>query len=151
MDLDSHSDVASSLSSVIDYFASRFVRCGQCAGAVPLSDVEGCIQRLDVQGRLSAYGELAARVSPLQVLIDFTAKAVRVRQQIEVLYRGAPAAALSVERVAVCRDGTLTSYASINVDQIYVDEVRRQFCELHPYSGVCRDVQHPTPLSEFVP
>jgi len=139
------------LSSVLSYFASRFVRCGQCAGAILLNDVEGCIQRLDVQGRLSAYGELVARVSLSQTLIDFTAKAVRVVQQIEVLHQGVPVARLSVEKVAMCRDGTLTSYASIDVNQIYVDEVRRQFCELHPYGGVCRSVWHSTPLSEFVP
>jgi len=143
--------LANSLSSAIGYFASRFVRCGQCAGAILLSDVEECIQRLDVQERLSAYGELTAIASPPQVLIDFTAKAVRARQQVEVLHQGAAAARLSVERVAECRDGILRAYVHIDVDEVHDGQLLELLCGMHPYYRACASSATKAPLSEFIP
>jgi len=138
------------LSSVLSYFASRFVRCGQCAGAILLSDIEGCIQRLDVQERLSAYGELVARVSLSQTLIDFTAKAVRVIQQIEVLHQGVPVARLSVEKVATCRDGDLRAYVNIDIDEAYDGQLLELLCGTHPYYHACTSSAKVS-LSEFIP
>jgi len=140
------------LSSALGYFAQRLIRCGQCGGAVLLDDVEQCVQRLDVQERISVYanGELTASTSQPQVLIDFTAKTVRVRQQVEVAHRGAPVAKLSVEKVAECRGGNMRAYARIDIDEVCDGQLLELLCDLHPYYRAC-DGRVKTPLSEFVP